>query len=218
MEVQERLRSELFADDAADKIRRYLGYTGANFERYGQYAEDNEIHGDDIIAVTMLSMSVTRTEKRGITPLRILQLESQTDQIHDLLQWIPKDRDLSTISDVEFDFLFGPHGYVRELFRLLSTDIGFGNVAAHKLLARKRPRLIPIRDSRAEQVLGRPTSWWASWWEVMKVREIVSRTEELRHEADCHRFSLLRVADIVVWMSLETGANQPDDESEVAEG
>lgn len=218
MEFIERLTGELSSDDAVQRLTRYSGYTGASFERYGRPGRGIEITGDDLIAVTMLSMSVGRREKRGMTPSRLLRMEEQSERIGDLLQWIPMDHDLCMVSEREYEQLFGAHGHVRRLFHLLANEMELGNVAAHKILARKRPRLIPIRDSRAESVLGRPTGWWQCWWEAMKLEEIVDRTDELRRKADCPQYSLLRTADIVVWMKYESEPNDEDDVDDVGEG
>lgn len=44
-----------------------------------------------------------------------------------------------------------------------SGDNQLGRVAAGKLLARKRPHLIPVYDSRVEMVLNR-TRIHGTWW------------------------------------------------------
>ena len=218
MDFVERLSRELSSKDAVQRLTGYSAYTGASFERYGRPGSDIEITGDDLIAVTMLSMSVGRREKAGMSPSRLLRMEDQSERIGDLLQWIPMNHDLCMVSEREFEQLFGVHGHVRSLFHLLANELELGNVAAHKILARKRPRLIPIRDSRAESVLGKPNGWWQSWWEAMKLEEIVNQTDELRRKADCPQYSLLRTADIVVWMKREIGTNDEDEVDDVGEG
>lgn len=76
-------------------------------------------------------------------------------------------------------------------------------VARHKLLARKRPHLLPIYDRVALKVLSAPErTWWEPWWKALAQNpDIVERLEELRREVDvASHLSLLRVADIVIWM------------------
>ena len=214
----ENLRAEVSSEDAARRLTDYLNFTGAEFERYGRNDAPHRVTADDIVAVTMLSIWIKPSLKRGLSPERIIKLERQAGRISDILQWVPDNLDLSSVSETEFQRLFGPDGHVRKLFTLLSSDLELGNVVAHKILARKRPRLIPIRDSRSERVLGHPQSWWRSWWEAMSDPALVDRLEELRRQAECERFSILRTADVVVWMKQPNQPDTSDEDFEVGEG
>lgn len=82
-------------------------------------------------------------------------------------------------------------------------------VATHKLLARKRPHLIPIRDSVVETaLLPGVDEWWRPWWATLSDRpDLVVQLEELRAAAEAGDRSLLRLADIAVWM-WHRGADQ----------
>lgn len=72
-----------------------------------------------------------------------------------------------------------------------SGDNQLGRVAAGKLLARKRPHLIPVYDSRVEMVL--------------KDQDLVSELGSVRARAGADHLSLLRTFDIMCWMFGEPG-------------
>lgn len=87
-------------------------------------------------------------------------------------------------------------------------------MATSKLLARKRPRLIPVRDSVVAGVLGmtNSTTWWRPWWEALSSdQRITDRLAAIRLDSDAN-VSLLRIADIVLWMK-----GRPADEAAVIE-
>jgi hypothetical protein len=85
---------------------------------------------------------------------------------------------------------------------------GMGRTKTSKLLAAKRPHLLPVWDSVvAEALLGpKPTStaWWALWQERLRGGD----GDELRHKVDAliknvpeaRHLSVLRTVDIVIWM------------------
>ncbi|WP_281246886.1 DUF6308 family protein [Amycolatopsis saalfeldensis] len=80
-------------------------------------------------------------------------------------------------------------------------------VTANKLLARKRPGLLPVYDSRVKSALSAPGSIWACLWSWF---EGDSRRAEavagLRDQAgDITDISLLRCLDVILWMHA-TGA------------
>jgi Family of unknown function (DUF6308) len=74
-------------------------------------------------------------------------------------------------------------------------------VTAGKLLARKRPRLIPVYDDVVRLALGAPGSYWTSLWEAFRDGDRLRiPLEEIRSAADVEWMSLLRVLDVVIWM------------------
>jgi hypothetical protein len=88
-------------------------------------------------------------------------------------------------------------------------------VATYKLMARKRPRLFPIADSRTVDVLGRQEDWWRSWYRALTNRpEIVEELQAIRVEAAknvpaVRGVSLLRIADIALWNSSPRVEDEP---------
>jgi hypothetical protein len=79
-----------------------------------------------------------------------------------------------------------------------------GPVAAGKLLARKRPQLIPVYDSHVKKVLGRPRNdqtWWRDLrCQLTKDAALVSELQRVRIRAGAGHLSLLRTFDIMCWM------------------
>jgi hypothetical protein len=76
-------------------------------------------------------------------------------------------------------------------------------VTAGKLLARKRPRLIPVWDNVVRCAFGRPSSAWL-WLDNMlreKDGALLQLLAKTREDAGLtKRISLLRTLDVVVWM------------------
>ena len=89
---------------------------------------------------------------------------------------------------------------------------GINWVTAGKLLARKRPRLIPVYDRVVKTALGRGDA--DEWWRPLRHAliddpHVVARLSVLRdtaHIADT--VSLLRVLDVCIWMQ-ENGHPDP---------
>ena len=89
------------------------------------------------------------------------------------------------------------------LYWLLRKQAAIPPVAVYKLLARKRLALFPIRDSVVSKALGQTAKlWWRPWWQALaSAPDIVGRLAEIREVSGAGHLSLLRVADIVIWMS-----------------
>jgi hypothetical protein len=189
---------------AADAVRSYTedGYTGAVFDGFGKN-DPFKITSDDLIAVTMLSIHIREKSTSSLRPSSILKLDSLADQIADRLGQVPTDRELHTLTPREFERWLGPESPGDELYWLLRKEASVPRVAAYKLLARKRLLLMPIRDTVVERALGQTHSeWWRPWWEALATHpEMVSRLTQIRHRSGAGHLSLLRVADIVLWMT-----------------
>jgi hypothetical protein len=90
----------------------------------------------------------------------------------------------------------------RAWHRLKAQD-GVGWVTAGKLLARKRPHLIPVWDQVVRCALGRSKGVWLWLDELLRAEEAVlfHRLEALHRQAALPAaVSLLRVLDVVIWM------------------
>ena len=83
----------------------------------------------------------------------------------------------------------------------LRTLDNFGRTAVSKLLARKRPGLVPIRDSVIERVLGigdRP--WWGPLGGVLQDKALRDSIDHLWTGPDEDRPTTLRLLDVAAWM------------------
>ena len=80
---------------------------------------------------------------------------------------------------------------------------GLGPTTTSKIIARKRPHLIPIEDSVVNRVieLGRGDSW-RLWWEAFQAEGdyLEERATKLRAEIGRPELSTLRVFDVMLWM------------------
>lgn len=192
---------------AADAVRSYMEdeYTGAAFDGFGE-KNPVKITSDDLIAVTMLSIHIREKSTSSLRPSSILKLDSLADQIADRLGQIPTDRELHTLTQGEFDQWLGPKSPGDELYWILRKEAAVPRVAAYKLLARKRLLLMPIRDTVVERALGQAQGeWWRPWWEALTTGpEMVSRLAQIRQRSGTGHLSLLRIADIVLWMTHRT--------------
>ncbi|MFF7756029.1 DUF6308 family protein [Streptomyces sp. NPDC007971] len=91
---------------------------------------------------------------------------------------------------------------------LLVGQHGVGWVIAGKLLARKRPRLLPVYDDVVRCTLGHPPDFWLPLHAALRAQEGASQRAlvGLRQAAGLSdSVSALRVCDVVVWMQHRTG-------------
>jgi hypothetical protein len=209
--------------DMPDSVERLVDYmideredtkkprSGRNFETFR--SEDNlpdQITPSDLLSLTLLSMSFG--DQNGSTkPRSVIELfeNSVQNSITAELQHINSEWRLETITKPQFDELDRRSTNLFKVFQ----EVGLGPVAKHKLLARKRPKVCPIRDSVSELVLGKDTKhWYQSWFDSLrddsditnKLRKIRSLDDHAKPISDDLRMkianlSLIRVADIVIW-------------------
>lgn len=205
-----RLVEECLKKDGDGRYR----YSGAYFERLGGGGDRPEVAyqvtAEDLLAVSMLSVRVIRYYALDV-------LVYQAREVSSLLAQIPVD---VTLADAGADKLIAGSGPASGLWTLLH-DIKppleksrLGPVAAGKLLARKRPQLIPVYDSYVEKALSRTrvhgTFWRDLRCQLTKDTKLISELEAVRTrvgEAAAH-LSLLRAFDIMCWM--HEGRQQAD--------
>ncbi|MGW9416974.1 DUF6308 family protein [Cellulosimicrobium funkei] len=188
-------------DEAVKHLRRYFGpvggttgWAGSRFERLAGGGDRPEtadrFTADDLVAVSLLSVNVP---PHGAIEL----LEARADEFAELLAEIPHDVELVNLESIPDDW-----APVR-LWETLRDIHGIGWVTAGKLLARKRPRLVPVYDTVVRAAV-QPT---ASFWEALRAelraddRALHRHLVSLRDEAGIgDDISALRVFDVVVWM------------------
>jgi hypothetical protein len=196
---------EYFADGPDGRAR----YSGAYFERLGGGGDRpevaNQVTADDLLAVSMLSVPVVR-----YYALHVLEYRSR--EISSLLARIPVD---AKLTDDGAGDLIAKGNPAWELWNLLHGikprlhRSRLGPVAAGKLLARKRPHLIPVYDSHVKKALGRPRNDQA-WWSDLRCQltrdaALVRELETVRARAGAGHLSLLRTFDVMCWMSQPSG-------------
>ena len=174
-------------------------FTGAMFETIGAgEASPHRFTASDILAVSMLSVDVPAR-------VSIALLENDAEHAADLLAAIPVDIDLADAEPAHI----APGSAAWQLWDLLRSYDEVGPTIASKLMARKRPRLIPIQDSVVTATLSHPRrgDFWAAMREALggTVANGMTLSGWLRaaqNEAQIPRHvTQLRVFDVLVWMN-----------------
>lgn len=179
-------------------------YTGSRFETFaggGDAVEPNRIIPADLIAVSMLSVHVPGQAALGI-------IEKLDGEIEKLLTPLAVELRLENLTADQFSQFLDCGSPADEIWQLLrqKADLwGIGQTTASKILARKRPHLVPIYDSVVAEQIGMSGSrgQWRIWWEAFQGEEgrrFAERLEAIRAESGQFHLSLLRVLDIVLWM------------------
>jgi hypothetical protein len=218
VDIPRKLRDE---DFATCLVKRYLApdtagrarYSGAYFERIGGGGdrEDvvNQFTAEDLLAVTMLSVRI-----EGYHALEILHYQAGT--LNHLLSQVPHDLALQDPRAATHIAKSGPAWRLWDAIcdiepRPESNRIG--PVAAGKLLARKRPLLLPVYDSRIKKVLNRPridNQWWRDLHhQLINDPGLTQELDAVRHRAGAGHMSLLRVFDVMCWMFSWEGEHGP---------
>ncbi|MGY3380894.1 hypothetical protein ACVWYS_002851 [Arthrobacter sp. TE12231] len=181
-------------------------YTGSLFTSWagGGDAPDvvDCVTSDDLIAVSFLALDVPGEAAFGI-------LETHAALISDLLAQIPADLDMADIQTNNFDKLFGEDSPALQLWHVLrgrdTGRWGMGETRTSKLIARKRPRLIPIYDSIVGPLMELETGsvgQWKKWHTALtNGAGLPQRLREIRRVSGISDpISDIRVMDIVLWM------------------
>lgn len=125
-------------------------------------------------------------------------LETHAERISELLAAIPPD---VAMHETPWS-LYGESSPAEQLYWLLRSCRGVGRTTAYKLLARKRPHLLPVYDERLRTMLGRPKNIWACLWSWFQEQpERAAGLDNLRGKVgEIEDISLLRVLDVALWM------------------
>lgn len=201
--------------EAAERVRRYYtattqhdrpAYAGSRFDDF--LPDENprdRFTAADLLATGLLSVHVPAD---GI--VQVLTNEKRAQEMNSLLAELPDEDDLFGLSDQKFDELLdgkkSPGTKLWNMLRHKDTPklLGIGPTLTSKLLARKRPRLIPIWDSKIGKQLGLEDSGghWRTMRELLTQDdgELVDRLARIQRESGQEgRISLLRTFDVAVW-------------------
>ncbi|MDQ0733104.1 DUF6308 family protein [Arthrobacter sp. B1I2] len=181
-------------------------YTGSYFNSWaggGNSATSaNVITADDLIAVSFLAVDISGEAAIGI-------LDTHREKISRLLAKIPADRDLAEIRPGEFADTFGPDSPATQLWHVLrgrdTGRWGVGETKTSKIMARKRPRLVPIYDSVVGPLMGlneNSIGQWSTWHSAfLEDPGLARRLATIRQISGVEDpISDIRVMDIVLWM------------------
>jgi hypothetical protein len=163
-------------------------FAGSDFDLLG-HNPHNEVTRDDLLAVTLLDIAWKPLAVRHL-------LGRDAELLASLLETIDPETDLwadnlgaLTAAGVMWNYL--------QAGRRLP---GVGPVVASKLLARKRPRLVPIEDSVIRRALLLPDGkLWTTLRSCLKDPTLREQLESLR-PIDAGSIHLLRLLDVALWM------------------
>lgn len=197
----------LLDDDATVRdLRRYfaerpatgLPYTGRRFEALaggGDRPETaNRITADDLVALTTLSVSVPA--EAAIDLLDGALGEQLTLLLVDIPTGIP-------LTDERAGDLVADGSRADRAWHLLTGVHGIQWVTAAKILARKRPHLLPVYDNVVRCVLNEPNSFWSSLHAALRDDgcSLDHQLQKIRTQAGLDaRISTIRVLDVALWM------------------
>ncbi len=188
-----------------DRFKFAQPRTGSRFDDWAGGGDAlevrNRITADDLVAVSFLSVKVPGLAAIGL-------LETKVEEITKFLSAIPAELDLADLAGGEFQEILGRGSPAHELWLLLrgsdSGRWGIGPTTASKIMARKRPKLIPIWDSVIGRVVGEKNAdtQWADWHAVFSDGSgLPERLDAIRSMAGVGRdVSQLRILDVLLWM------------------
>ena len=175
-------------------------YTGAWFETLdgGGDAPDHEstITTADLVAVECLSVHV---------PIRVGLSLLQGSVGKQFANWLPEIPTSAVLGKDDARRHLEPHSPADRAWSCLAEQEGIGWVTAGKLLARKRPHLIPVWDRVVRCVCSPPRRENEWLWLDALFREqggalpdALAAAREAAGLTD--RISILRTWDVIVWM------------------
>lgn len=175
------------------------GFTGSRFEFLAGGGARPEvadvITAADLVAVNLLSVRVP-----GEVALDLLEGGLGVDVTAELAR-IPTDVGIGSPAAAE---LLADGGPADAAWQLLRAQTGMGPAITSKLLARKRPGLVPVYDSVVKCAFGNLERWWR-WLDAAFAEEggvLPRRLTALRDANGVDRaVTPLRVLDVIVWMS-----------------
>lgn len=190
-------------DQALRLIHSYYGWpdgsgepaTGALFDGWDSAGtrdrDSDRFTADDLVAITFLSVSVPGRTARDL-------LRDRADALSALLAEVGPDRDLVDEPDP-----LTPCWPAWRLYKAVDDIKGIDRTIASKLLARKRPRLLPVWDKYIGKVTGCTGQHWEPLRQALRAddralhRRLVRLHEAAKLPAEV---SPLRVLDVICWL------------------
>ena len=193
-------------------------YTGSWFESAGRPSDPatgvpvdpspSRFSIEDLLSLALLDV--------GLEPKTMIGLLDRNAEIASLLGRIDPSLSLADAPDPREESE-GPWVPATQLWKVLRSVPQVGRTRASKLMARKRPHLIPIFDRHVAEGLGltKHDNDWLIVQQVVRAHD--QRLAELLFELQAihpgegrsRGLSRLRILDIVIWMRVH-GARQSD--------
>lgn len=171
-------------------------FTGSQFElldgRGDVETVANQFTPGDLTALALLGVPVG-----GAAALELL--DDRGARWSGVLSEIDPTDDPSTSSGQAQ--LTDPSSAAHRLWTAVKALPTMGHTRTAKLLARKRPKLLPVYDSVVEVAIAPDDAWWRIIAAFFSDVDRVAQLEHVRREAGAERaLSPLRTLDVVLWM------------------
>jgi hypothetical protein len=171
-------------------------FTGSQFELIADRDCPNEITARDLVAVSMLGVAVPADVAVWILS------EDGRRRIGNLLEQVPAD----AIIGRGVDHL-RKGGAMWQLWDLLDVGCwpaekpgnGMGPTTKSKVLAAKRPALVPINDSVVRGALPEVDNWWAAFTKALDDETILVASILLQPRPE--QVPILRALDVAIWQA-----------------
>lgn len=202
--------------EAVQALKDYFdpvtGATGAWFERLADREHPNEITAQDLVAVSSLAVEIPARKSIWILGLGAAEVTALLEKF--------QPRDIALWSDAADLSRESP---AWELWKLIQEKAnacppgysGMGVTKTSKLLAAKRPNLIPIQDSLVNSALFKRhiDNYWEPWQRLHQSNEgtqLRQAAESVRDEAGVGELlGPLRIIDIVIWSWAKAHLHSP---------
>ena len=195
------------SDRALSYLETYYGqpYTGSYFDTWAPSQNDpNTCTADDLLAVSLLSVVVPPLAAPELLNVRAAEFNA-------LLREIGPNRDFAGQAEPVTE-----DQPASRLYRAGRALPGVGRTIGTKLLARKRPRLVPIYDSVVARVSTIGDYHWEPLRQALGTDSLHDRLLDLRDRAGLGpHVSALRVLDVVTWMEGKAAGVRPTDPDEL---
>lgn len=191
--------------DNADQIRHDLEsyfaggeepFTGRWFDEFAAIGDPNRFEASDVLAVEALKVEVPSDAAAAL-------LITDSERFNALLRQIPREQNLWEVRRLDVN-VGSP---ADDLHQALVGVRDIGWVVAGKLLAAKRPKLLPILDNEVNNYLKPPKELF--WVTMHDELSDVSRREAIAdvcRVAPAH-VSLLRRVDVALWRAAKRGSS-----------
>lgn len=175
-------------------------FAGRHFEALSAMGEPDKFAATDLLAVEALSIKFP-------SDAAVMLLDGkQAASLDEELLGIPANKNMWEVPRKVFEKGQAAHRLHEKLQKVLP---GVGWVTAGKLMAAKRPKLIPVFDTFVKDELKPPTDYfWESMYDQLADpdrREVISKVVSC---APAH-VSLLRRIDVAVWMHVWMRRHSP---------
>ena len=183
-------------------------FSGSLFDSFGGGGDRPEVE-NQITSADLLAVAAVNAAMPAAVTNQLLS-EPVSGRLTAWLRQLATDIDLWDAEDEVLTVAAEAFQQIRSIHPIVS-GYGEGWAAANKLLARKRPRLIPLYDAKVQRVanLADGASWWLSLRHALQVdgedNEIRYRVCAAMREADIGYVSVLRGLDVILWSYANCG-------------